>query len=187
WAKPALAAAGVGQIFDIHSVDVAEALGKIAPQAGRMRILPGIKHTLIIDDTYNASPIAMEAALAAVAQLDGEAKKYAVLGDMLELGSLTESEHQKIGKLVAKLEFNVLITVGEKSRDIARAAKKFGLSEDYIFEFEHPEQAGRFIQDRLEQGDIILVKGSRGMHLEKVVKEIMAEPEKAEAFLVTSH
>ncbi|MEK7125626.1 MAG: Mur ligase family protein [Patescibacteria group bacterium] len=182
----ALAAAAVGQIFDIHSVDIAEALGKVEPSNGRMRLLPGIKHTLIIDDTYNASPIAMEAALQAVAQLDGEAKKYAVLGDMLELGSLTESEHQKIGKLVAKLKFDVLIAVGEKGRDIARAAKKAGMSEDYVFEFEHAQEAGRFVQDRIEQGDVILVKGSRGMAMETIVKEIMAEPERADELLVPS-
>jgi len=186
WAYPALAAAAVGQIFDIHSVDVAEALGKVMPQPGRMRILPGIKHTLIIDDTYNASPVAMAAALRAVAELDGEAKKYAVLGDMLELGPLTEAEHQKIGKQVAKLAFNVLVTVGEKSRDIARGAKQAGMSEDYIFEFGQPQEASRFIQDRIEHGDVILIKGSRGIHLEKITKEIMAEPEKADKLLVPS-
>lgn len=184
---PALAAAAVGQIFDVHSVDVAEALAKVVPQPGRMRLLPGIKHTLIIDDTYNASPLAMAAALRSVAELDGEAKKYAVLGDMLELGSLTEAEHQKIGKQVAKLNFDVLITVGEKSRDIARAAKAGGLSSDFIFEFGQAKEAGRFIQDRIEQGDIILIKGSRGIHLETIVKEIMAEPEKAADLLVPSH
>ena len=183
---PALAAAAVGQIFDIHSVDVAEALGKVIPQAGRMRLLPGIKHTLIIDDTYNASPVSVAAALRAVAELDGEAKKYVVLGDMLELGSLSESEHQKAGKLVAKYKFDVLVAVGEKSRDIARAAHAGGMSHDFIFEFEHAEEAGRFVQDRIEQGDVVLVKGSRAMAMEKIVKEIMAEPEKASELLVPS-
>lgn len=181
---PALAAAAVGQIFDIHMIDVAEALQNISSQPGRMRILPGIKHTLLIDDTYNASPIAMLAALNAVSQLDCEGRRYAILGDMLELGSLSEAEHKRVGQAVAKLNFDVLITVGERSRAIAHAASKAGMSKEHIFDFSKPEEAGRFIQDRLEHGDIVLIKGSRGMKMEKVVKEIMAEPEREGELLV---
>ena len=176
---PALAAAAVAQIFGIHMVAVAESLGRMAPTPGRMRVLSGIKRTIIIDDTYNASPVAMLAALEAVAELDGDSRKFAVLGDMLELGSLSVAEHAKIGQAAAAGQFDILITIGERSRDIARAAKAAAMSEDYIFEFDNAAAAGRFIQDRLEPGDIVLVKGSRGMHLEKVVKEIMAEPERA--------
>jgi len=184
---PALAATGVAQIFDVHMVGVAEGLGRMAPLPGRMRILPGIKRTVIIDDTYNASPVAALAALRAIVELDGDSRKFAVLGDMLELGSLSEEEHIKIGVAVAKQKFDVLITVGERSRDIARAARKAGMSEDYIFEFGKTEEAGLFVQNRIEPGDIVLIKGSRGMHMEKVVKEIMAEPERASELLVSSH
>lgn len=181
---PALAATGVAQIFDVHMVGVAEGLGRMAPTPGRMRILPGIKRTVIIDDTYNASPVAVLAALLSIVELDGDSRKFAVLGDMLELGSLSEEEHAKIGQAVARYKFDVLITVGERSRDIARAARTSGMSEDYIFEFGSTKEAGRFIQDRIEPGDIVLIKGSRGMHMERVVKEIMAEPERAGELLV---
>lgn len=181
---PALAAAGVAQIFGVHMVAVAEGLGRLTPMPGRMRVLPGIKRTVVIDDTYNASPLATLAALNAIVALRGDSRKFAVLGDMLELGPLSEEEHKKVGQAVAKHKFDVLITVGERSRDIARAAKESGMSEDYIFSFSNTDEAGRFIQNRLEPGDIVLIKGSRGMRMEKVVKEIMAEPERAVELLV---
>ncbi len=181
---PALAAAAVAQIFDIHMVAVAEALGKINFQPGRMRILPGIKHTAIIDDTYNASPAAVSEALAALSALSTDAKKYAVLADMLELGDLTESEHKKAGQKVAVGKVNILITVGERARQIAHGARAAGMPEDRVFEFSETGEAGLFIQERLHAGDIVLVKGSRSMHMERIVKEIMAEPERAEELLV---
>lgn len=181
---PALFAASCAQIFGMHMVDVAEGLANIDFQPGRMRVLKGIKNTILIDDTYNSSPSAAEKALYTLSSLNIGAKKYAVLGDMLELGALTEDEHLKIGKLVSKLGIDFLIVVGERSRDIARGAKAAKMPKDNIFEFDNTEDAGLFIQKRIEEGDIVLVKGSRGMKMESVVKEIMAEPERSLDLLV---
>jgi UDP-N-acetylmuramoyl-tripeptide--D-alanyl-D-alanine ligase len=180
----ALVAASVAQIFEVNMDDIAEGLRKAHKQPGRMRIIEGIKHTTIIDDTYNASPKPMECAIKTASELETDGKTFAVLGDMLELGSISEDEHSKIGNLVAKSGIDVLICVGERARDIARGAESAGMSEDKVFRFSVPEDAGLFVQRRIEQGDLILVKGSRGIGMEKVVKEIMAHPENAGELLV---
>jgi UDP-N-acetylmuramoyl-tripeptide--D-alanyl-D-alanine ligase len=181
---PALIASSVAQIFEVNMDDIAEGLRKANRQPGRMRIIEGIKHTTIIDDTYNASPKPMECAIKTASELETDGRTYAVLGDMLELGNISETEHKKIGKLVAESDIDILITVGERARDIARGASKAGMSEDFIFGFKDSAEAGLFVQKRIEQGDLILVKGSRGIATEKVVKEIMAVPEKSDELLV---
>jgi len=182
----ALAAAAVGIYFEMNLVDIAKALRNFYLPKGRMNVLAGIKHSFIIDDTYNSSP---EAALAAVDILgriktDETATKYAVLGDMLEIGSYTEEGHRRLGEAVVKSGIRHLIAVGERARDIIRGATEAGLSDDFIFHFDHAAEAGSFLQNRLKAGDVILVKGSQGMRMEKIVKEIMAEPERAAELLV---
>jgi len=182
----ALAAGAVGIYFEMNLVDIARALRGFYLPKGRMNILAGIKHSFIIDDTYNSSP---EAALAAVDILgriktDDNAAKYAVLGDMLEIGAYTEEGHRRLGEAVVKSGIRHLIAVGERSRDIIRGATAAGLADDFIFYFDRSEEAGQFLQNRIKAGDVILVKGSQGMRMEKVVKEIMAEPERAGELLV---
>lgn len=184
---PSLIAAAVGKIFGINLVVVAESLRHAPLSAGRMRILPGIKHTIIIDDSYNSSPLAASRALRSVAGLEVDgAHRFAVLGDMLELGSISEREHRRLGQLAAELKFDVLLTIGERAKDIARGAVKAGMSADSIFSFANADEARLFIQPRIKEGDVILVKGSRGIHLEIVVKEIMAQPEKAKELLISN-
>ena len=103
---------------------------------------------------------------------------------MLELGASSESEHKKIGYRVQDLEIDLLITVGERSRDIARGAIEAGIDENNVFMFSNPEDAGKFVQNRIKQNDLILIKGSQGIRCEKIVKEIMANPLSAENLLV---
>lgn len=182
----ALAAAAVAIYFDFNLVEVAQALKEFSLPKGRMNLLPGIKHTFIIDDTYNSSP---EAALAAVdtlrrVKIDATAEKYAVMGDMLEIGSYTEEGHQLVGKKIAESGINHLIAVGEKARDFIRGAKEAGMEDDYIFYFDKPEEAAKFLQNRIKAGDVLLIKGSQGARMEKVVKELMVEPERAEELIV---
>lgn len=182
----ALAAAAVALYFDFNLVEVARALSDFSLPKGRMNFLPGIKHTFIIDDTYNSSP---EAALLAVdvlrrIKVEATADKYAVLGDMLEIGSYTEEGHELVGKKVAESGINQLIAVGEKARNFIHGAKEAGMEDDYIFYFDKPEEAGRFLQNRIKAGDVLLIKGSQGARMEKVVKELMAEPERAAELIV---
>jgi len=76
------------------------------------------------------------------------------------------------------------VSVGERSRDIDRGAKEAGMSSDFIFHFDDSATAGRFVQERLHEGDVVLIKGSQGIRMERVTKELMAEPDKAEELLV---
>ncbi|MDD2807110.1 MAG: UDP-N-acetylmuramoyl-tripeptide--D-alanyl-D-alanine ligase [Patescibacteria group bacterium] len=182
----ALAAVAVGLVYDINLHTITEALKTFEPPKGRMHLINGIKGTLIIDDTYNASPLATRKALYQLGQinLNNYHHKYAILGDMLELGSITEQAHQEIGEAVVDYDIDYLITVGEKSRDIVRGAVAKGMPEDHCFNFPDSVEAGKFAQQRIKAGDLILVKGSQGMRMEKIVKELMAEPDKAAELLV---
>ncbi len=182
----ALAACAVGVIYGMNLIEISEALRKYCPPNGRMNLIEGIKHTLIIDDSYNASPASTRNAIesASMIRLKDSAQTFVVLGDMLELGSHTNLAHAEIGALVASKAFDYLFTVGELGEHIARAARSQGMPEDRVVSFSTSEEAGKFLQDRIEQGDLILVKGSQGVRMEKVVKEIMAEPLRAFELLV---
>lgn len=182
----AMAAAAVGVIKGMNLVEISQALKKYSPQSGRMKLLRGVKNTYIIDDTYNASPTTCILAIETLARIPkrGRENKYAVFGDMLELGQISQAKHREVGRAVAKNRIDKLIVVGERSRDIARGAISAGMSEDDIFHFAGTLEAGKFIQERIKAGDVILVKGSQGARMEKVVKEIMAEPLRAKELLV---
>ncbi len=182
----ALAAAAVAIYFDFNLIEVSRALSNFSLPKGRMNLLPGVKHTFIIDDTYNSSP---EASLAGIetlrkVKIDDSADKFAVLGDMLEIGSYTEEGHELVGQKVAQSGIKYLIAVGEKSRHYIHGAKEEGMNDDYVFYFDKPEEAANFIKERIKAGDVLLVKGSQGARMEKVVKELMAEPERAEELIV---
>jgi len=177
------AAAAVGLCAGINVLDISEGLAKIAPPVGRMRIIPAIKKALIIDDSYNASPVAMNAALESLRELQTFGKKIAVLGDMLELGKYSKEEHRKVGTHAASF-CNVLVTVGIRARFIADAALDVGMSEENIYQFDTAQEAGKYLEKIIDDGDVVLVKGSQGVRMERAVEEIMAEPEKKDELLV---
>ncbi|MBI4434782.1 UDP-N-acetylmuramoyl-tripeptide--D-alanyl-D-alanine ligase [Candidatus Uhrbacteria bacterium] len=181
-ASSALAAVAVGTALGMHLVEIAHALAAYDPPPGRMRILGGVKRTILIDDSYNSSPLAVAVAVEALTELQG-GRRIAVLGDMLELGPLTEHAHQHVGELVASRTFEYLVTVGEASRSTAAGARAAGMPADRVLEFRTAPEAARYVQDLLKPGDVILVKGSQGMRMERVVKELMAEPLRAKELL----
>lgn len=177
------AAAVIGTLFGINLVSAAEALyEKYNPLPGRARIVAGIKNSVIIDDTYNASPLAMKEGLETLRATPCR-RRIAVLGDMLELGTYTLESHEEIGRLAAKCA-DILITVGIRGKFIGEAAMRAGLDKKDIQIFMSVAEAGKFLQSRLTKGDIVLIKGSQGTRMEKIVKEVMLEPEKADKFLV---
>jgi len=182
----ALAAAAVGIVFDLNLIEIAESLSRYKSPPGRMNIIAGVKNTILIDDSYNASPRSVLAALEVLSFLPAiaGARKFAALGDMRELGDYTEKAHREIGKAVVEDNINYLVTAGSDASTIGKEAEKRGMSMDNIFSFDFAEDAGRFLQDRIKQGDIILIKGSRAMQMEKIVRELMAEPLKAEELLI---
>ncbi len=181
-----LAAIAAGALYGMNLVEISNALRKFKSPTGRMNIIKGVKKTLIIDDTYNSAPQSTLAALDVLIKipLSSSCRRFAVLGDMLELGQISVESHQQVGRQAVKLKTDYLITVGERARDIARAAAGAGMSGDKIFSFAQSEEAGKFLENRIKKGDLILVKGSQGVRMEKIVKEIMAEPMKAGELLV---
>jgi len=178
----AAAAAAVAETFDINLVETADALLDYQPPAGRMHIIKGIKNTWILDDTYNASPASMHAALET---LDGipSKRKIAALGDMREIGKFTFEAHQAIGYLAGEI-CDILVTVGDTAKIIGEGAKEKGFPAEKIFSFETSKEAGEKLRELLRTGDLVLVKGSRAVHMENAIKSIMSEPERAGELLV---
>ncbi len=183
-ALAAAAAASVALALGFNLKHIKAGLLKYQPAKGRTNLIKGIKNSWIIDDTYNASPQSAKVAVDILKNIQTEGRKIAVLGDMLELGQDSESEHNALGEYIAKLEIDYLFVVGERSRDIQRGAIVAGMSEDKIYHFAHTIEAGYFLQDRIKEDDVILVKGSRGAKMEQVVYEIMAKPWEALEVLV---
>ena len=179
---PAIAAAAVGEALGVSLEEIVAGLAAYEPPPGRMRLLPGIKDSLIIDDTYNASPAATISALDTL-ETAALVRRVAVLGDMLELGRVSVEEHRKIGARAAQT-CNLLVTVGFRARDIAQGALDAGLRDEQILQYESSQKAGQDIQNLIREGDCILVKGSQSIRMECVVEEIMAEPERAAELLV---
>ena len=182
----ALAAAAAGLDLGLNLVQVSEALRAYRSPAGRMNVLPGVKNITIIDDTYNASPASVALALQVFKEIPKEenSRFYAVLGDMLELGQGTEQMHREIGWKTADSGADTVIACGPLAKNIAEGAIEGGLSRDMVFHFAGAADAGLFLQERIKSGDVVLVKGSQGMRMERVVKELMAEPERAGELLV---
>lgn len=164
-------------------VEAVSALGTHTPPPGRMRIVSGIKGSTIIDDSYNSSPTACEQALLTLKETKYTKRKIAVLGDMLELGRFSAQEHERIGELVPQCT-DILVTVGVRARKIAESALGRGLSDKTIFQYDDSLRAGRELQNIIKSGDLILIKGSQGVRAERVVEEIMQEPEEAKKLLV---
>lgn len=180
---PAIAALSVGGYLKLNMVRMSQAFGKYSTAPGRMRIIEGIKGACIIDDTYNASPVAMEAALETLRNIKTEGKKIAVLGDMLELGKYTVEEHKRIGEVAGGV-CDLLLVVGMRTKGIVSGALIGGISEKNIIEFNDAQKAGKYLEHILKSGDIVLIKGSQRVRMERTVAEIMAHPEYKAELLV---
>jgi UDP-N-acetylmuramoyl-tripeptide--D-alanyl-D-alanine ligase len=181
-----LAALAVVKVLGENVAAAAKVFQNERPTPGRVRLIEGIKGSMLIDDTYNSSPVALDEAmktLKSVKLSSRSARRIAMLGDMLELGRYTIDEHKKAGIKAAKT-VGLLATVGIRSRYTAQAALENGLGEEKVFQFDESVEAGRFIKDLVKPGDIILIKGSQGIRMEKCVEELMAHPEDKAKLLV---
>ncbi len=177
----AAAAVAVGSIFGMNLVEISEALSGYHGPKGRLKILKGIKNSVVIDDSYNASPLSTHLALETLRDLPGK-RKVAVLGDMLELGKYTIQAHQEIGNLAGSF-VDLLICVGSRAKFIADSAANQMLAGN-IYTFETSDEAKLKVKELVKEGDLILVKGSQGIRMEKIVEEITAEPERKKELLV---
>lgn len=174
---PALSAFAVGISQGLNIVSMRKALLEHESAPGRMRIIEGINNSTIIDDSYNASPKAVEEALNSLEKINTNGRKIAVLGDMMELGSHSHDEHIKIGRTTAQIA-DILIVVGMRAKYIVQGAIEKNMKKKNIFEFADSKSAGDKLAGILQEGDIALVKGSQSMRMEKIVEKVMAQPEK---------
>ena len=157
----------------LNMIDATNALKNYDVPPGRMRILKGINKSLIIDDTYNSSPFACESGLKTLGEIKNKNnfRKIAVLGDMLELGKHTEEAHKTVGK-IARENADILIVVGPRAKGFKTGAEENGMLEKNIFEFNNSTEAGEFLQTFVKEDDIIFVKGSQGVRMERAVSAI---------------
>lgn len=177
----ALAATAAGLNYGLNLVEISERLRFYNPPASRMRLLSGINFSTIIDDSYNSSPLAALLALRILSEIkimEG-GRRLAVLGDMLELGAYTSEAHQEVGAKATELGIDLLVAVGERAKIVAEAARLRGMAEEKIMEFAASVEAGRFLRENIHAGDLILLKGSQGVRMEKIVVALMAEPSQA--------
>lgn len=180
--QAALAAFAVGVSLSLDVKRVGDALQTFSPPPGRMRIVRGIRESIIIDDSYNSSPAALSEALLTLRSVPALGRRIAVLGDMLELGKFTGDEHRKAG-IETAASSDMLVTAGLRARGFVRGAAEAGMGEKQILTFENSMEAGRALKEILTSGDVVLVKGSQRMRMERVVKACMAEPARAKEFL----
>lgn len=177
---PALA---IGTANNISLDRIVRALEAHTSPPGRMRILDGVKNTTIIDDSYNSSPVAVDNALDALRELPLRGRKIVVLGDMLELGKMSAEAHKRVGRRVAEVA-DMLVVVGVRARGIVEGALDYGMDEKVITQFDTAEEAGEQVKLSLQEGDVVLVKGSQLMRMERTVVCLMAHPELNETLLV---
>ena len=181
-----LAGMAIGLIFKMNLVEIGEALKNHQSPVGRLHLLRGIKNTWIIDDTYNSSPVACEGALKTLGEIKCRVegcRKIAVLGDMLELGKHTIEAHKNIGRL-AKENAEAVIVVGQRAKNIAEGAREAGMRADSIFECVDSRGAGEFLKTFVQKNDIVLIKGSQGMRMERTVEQVMLGQDSKEKLLV---
>ncbi|MDP3661726.1 MAG: Mur ligase family protein [bacterium] len=180
----ALAALAVAKTFGFDLARAAKALSARALAPGRMRILSGINGARIIDDTYNSSPVAVAEALKTLEEIqiqevhstNARGKKIAVLGDMLELGDLSNGEHKKMVEEAVRIA-DVVWLIGERAAGTGIVSQKIRV-------FSDARSAGEVLHAELRAGDIVLIKGSQGMRMERTVERALAEPARASELLV---
>jgi len=171
-AYAAAAAAAVGLVFGLNLVKISDNLKNYAPAESRLNLLPGIKYSYVIDDSYNANPLSVHAALDVLRSLPAK-RRVAVLGDMLEIGKYTLEAHERVGRLAAKF-VDVLVAVGLRAKFIAEAAKAAGMRKANVLIFETADEAREAVKDLVRKGDLVLVKGSHAMEMDKIVDDIKA-------------
>jgi len=179
--KGAVAAACVGAKLGLSSRQVAVGVSKIKPVSGRMNLLRGVEGSTIIDDTYNASPLAYEAALKTLYAVEAP-QRIAILGSMNELGNSSPQAHEKVGKLCEPSKLDWVITIGTDAETyLAPAALEKGCQ---VKSFKSPYEAGGFAHKVIKPKAVVLAKGSQnGVFAEEALKELLHSTEDEESLV----
>ncbi len=178
----ALAAVAVGLTLGVPLEEALEALAEARPLPGRLNPLPGVNGSLLLDDSFNASPASMLAALDVLA-LFCRGRRFAVLGDLLDLGGFEAEAYRCVGQRVAQVA-DWLVAQGDSARQIAGQAIAAGLPAERVLVTYTAEDTVRGLADRLRAGDTVLVKGAVESRLEQVVAALLADPGQAARALV---
>lgn len=168
----ALAAIGAGREMGLTVEEIARGLSKVSLTGMRLEVIEaaGMK---IINDAYNASPVSTKAALQVLKDLAGARRTVAVLGNMLELGPRSEEGHREVGETAAGLGLDCLVTVGDLAVSIYEGALEAGLQGGRAFQCADNAEAVKALKGFLQEGDVVLVKGSRGMKMEQIVRSLL--------------
>ena len=180
---PALGAFGVGLAFDMSPQDICLSFEDFVPPPGRMRLHEGINNSILIDDSYNSSPVAVTAALDTLSEIEVSGRTVVVLGDMLELGTFSMDEHMHVGRYAAK-KADILVTVGLRAQGITEGAHKGRMAKKHMHHFADSKDAAALLVDMVQEGDVVLVKGSQGVRMERITEALLADKEKASELLV---
>lgn len=169
----ALAALAAAWAYGIPVSTAGEGLKEYRPIAmrGQITVVHGIK---IIDDSYNASPDSMKSGIRVLKELDNVSRHIAVLADVKELGELSKQSHYEVGQFIAGENIACVVTIGEEAYYIAQAIKDSGASTE-THSFTSNQEATAFLKGCLKSGDGVLIKGSRGMKTDEIVKELCRE------------
>jgi UDP-N-acetylmuramoyl-tripeptide--D-alanyl-D-alanine ligase len=162
----AAAALAVGMSLDV----VKNGLESFLPSAMRSE-LRQVQGRTVLADCYNANPASMDAALATLISLKSGGRAIAVLGDMLELGTVTVDAHRAIGETVARLGVDLVITLGQLAKHVGEGAIDAGMPKDRVLEAGSQAEAAALLKKLSRPGDTVLIKGSRGMKMEKILEE----------------
>jgi UDP-N-acetylmuramoyl-tripeptide--D-alanyl-D-alanine ligase len=168
----ALAATAAAYVLGLRPADFAEGFSTFASVRGRFHPIPLRGGGLLLDDSYNANPASTEAAVRTLLVLRGSRRSVIVMGDMLELGEASAASHFRIGHLIAGSGMDLLFTFGEEGARIARGALEGGMDPERVSHTGDRERLKAIVMDALREGDVVLVKGSRGMRLDEIAVEI---------------
>jgi len=176
-AKISLAAAAVADQLDYDEVSIQEGLAAIKPVPGRMQILAGKQDGIIIDDTYNASPLATKAALDVLYATEAP-QRIAILGSMNELGDTAQKLHEEVGEYCDPKKLAMVVTIGKDAKQyLAPAAEAKGCK---VMSFDDPNKAGAYVAEQLQPKAVVLAKGSQnGVFAEEAIKKFLANPDDA--------
>ncbi len=166
----ALCAVAIACLFGVEVRQIKEALEKFKPFPMRMEVVPLKGGVTLINDAYNASPYSTELALEALGEAKGRGRAIAVLGDMLELGSFTQEAHEQVGRKVSELSIDFLLALGEEASTAVQSAIRHGFPMTRARVVENHSEAISLLTEMIQDGDWILIKGSRRMAMEKIVE-----------------
>ncbi len=168
----ALAALAVSTLFGVDEKKAKEALEQFKPYAMRMEVCSLSGGRTLINDAYNANPKAMELALETLVELKGTGRAIAVVGDMLELGNFSEEAHLRLGKKIGELSIDFLVALGQYASKVVESAVRHGLDPRRARPVATHSEALAVLNQIARSGDWILVKGSRGMAMERIAESL---------------